>query len=90
MKRRSGDVLRFPTDRVRPPAPPRRTAPSERNGEVCIYTSDAHGGCWSVYHVSRSGNSVGHVGDFLDYADAEKAARDEAARLGAAFNQVPS
>lgn len=53
------------------------------NGTVEIWPSDAWGGCWAVFHRSRSGDSLGHVGDFFALDQAEAAAQVAAKQYGA-------
>lgn len=92
MTKRTGTILQFTGRKAKAgalrahhPIGLSRPAPKV-GGTVEVYPSDAHGGCWSVFHRSRSGDSLGHVGDFLAFEDAAKAARAEADRLGAEFD----
>lgn len=55
-------------------------------GTVEIWPSDAHGGCWAVFHRSRSGESLGHVGDFFALDEAETASRTAAKHYGATLD----
>ena len=63
---------------------PRTPSPA---GEIVVYPDDFDGGCWSVQHLSRSGDSSALLGRFFSFGEAERAARAWAAELGADLDE---
>jgi len=52
-------------------------------GVVYVCPCGADGGSWAVIHESESGDSAAQLSSWFRFDDAERAAREEAARLNA-------